>query len=115
MDSLSSTDLRWRALLADFRRGGLTHAAFCRQRGISIHSVRKRLYGQKAVTTAASTPPRPVRFLPIHMTTTHEAPAIPSPVEPLALVLPDGLRVLVRPGFDPDTLRRLLGALEARP
>ena len=115
MDSWPSTDLRWRALLADFRRGRLTHAAFCRQRGISIHSFRKRLYGQKAIVPAAATPPRPIRFLAVHLPTTLDAPAIPSAVEPLAWVLSDRLRVLVGPGFDPDTLRRLLDALEARP
>ena len=115
MDSLASTDLRWRALLADFRRGGFTHAAFCRQREISIHSFRKRLYGQKPIAPAAATPPRPIRFLPVHLPTTLQAPVIPSAVEPLALVLPDGLRVLVGSGFDPDTLRRLLDALETRP
>ena len=37
-------DLRWNALLNDFRRSGLTQAEFCRRRGISIHSFRKRLY-----------------------------------------------------------------------
>ena len=37
-------DLRWNALLNDFRRSGLTHAEFCLRRGISIHSFRKRLY-----------------------------------------------------------------------
>ena len=37
-------DLRWKALLNDFRRSGLTQAEFCQRRGISIHSFRKRLY-----------------------------------------------------------------------
>jgi DNA replication protein DnaC len=35
-------DLRWNALLNDFRRSGLTQAEFCERRGISIHSFRKR-------------------------------------------------------------------------
>jgi len=83
--------------------------------GSRIHSFRKRLYGQKPIAPAALTPPRPIRFLPVHLTTTLDAPAIPSAVEPLALVLSDRLRVVVGPGFDPDTLRRLLDALEIRP
>src|SRR5258708_12918040 len=41
-------DLRWNALLSDFRRSGLTHAEFCRRRGISIHSFRKHLYQKPA-------------------------------------------------------------------
>ena len=37
-------DLRWNALLREFRRSGLTQAAFCERREISIHSFRKHLY-----------------------------------------------------------------------
>jgi hypothetical protein len=37
-------DLRWNALLNQFRRSGLTQAEFCRRRGISLHSFRKRLH-----------------------------------------------------------------------
>jgi transposase len=62
-------DLRWDALLRDFRRSGLTHAEFCRRRGISIHSFRKRLY--RAVTPKPTPADRPssdllaTRFLPV--------------------------------------------------
>jgi hypothetical protein len=37
------SDLRWNALFNDFRKSGLTHAAFCQLRGISLHTFRKRL------------------------------------------------------------------------
>jgi hypothetical protein len=37
-------DLRWNALLSDYRRSGPIQAEFCERRGISIHSFRKRLY-----------------------------------------------------------------------
>jgi hypothetical protein len=37
-------DLRWNALLGEFRRSGLTQAEFCQRRGISLHSFRKHLY-----------------------------------------------------------------------
>ena len=47
-------DLRWNALLNEFRRSGLTHAEFCQRRGISIHSFRKRLYPMFGVTPPGS-------------------------------------------------------------
>src|SRR3954447_21275245 len=56
---------RWNALLGDFRRSGLTHAEFCRRRGLSIHSFRKHLYARPATkpgppqVTPAATPPTP--------------------------------------------------------
>jgi hypothetical protein len=40
-------DLRWNALLNDFRRSGLTQAEFCRRRQISLHTFRKRRYGSR--------------------------------------------------------------------
>ena len=40
----SSREIYWSAILADFRRSGLTHVEFCRLRRISIHSFRDWLY-----------------------------------------------------------------------
>jgi hypothetical protein len=40
----SSREIHWSAILADFRRSGLTHVEFCRLRSISIHSFRDWLY-----------------------------------------------------------------------
>jgi hypothetical protein len=42
---LPITDPRWNALLDDFRNSGLTHAEFCRRRGVPLHTFRKRLVG----------------------------------------------------------------------
>ena len=39
-------DANEKALLKDFQRGGLTQVEFCRLRGISLHTFRKKLYGQ---------------------------------------------------------------------
>jgi hypothetical protein len=111
-------DLRWNALLSDFRRSGLTHAEFCRRRGISIHSFRKHLYQTPApkptlpdLTAAASVAPRfvPVTILP------DPAPAASRSRQPLELILPDGRTIAVAPGFDPATLRQLIDTLEGRP
>ena len=111
-------DLRWNALLNDFRRSGLTHAEFCQRRGISIHSFRKRLY--------RATPPKPT---PANPPSSHDAAAhfltvtiTPDPIpattasrQPLELLLNHGRRIAVAPGFDPQTLRQLIAVLEERP
>ena len=111
-------DLRWNALLNDFRRSGLTQAEFCRRRDISLHSFRKRLYSPRPlqadssnVRTATTAVPHflPVTILPDPATST------PAPPSHLELVLADGRRIAVAPGFDADTLRRLLAVLEQTP
>jgi hypothetical protein len=110
-------DLRWSALLSDFRRSGLTHAEFCRRRGISIHSFRKHLYQTPAprpahphlpATASVATPFVPVTIL------ADPAPTRGRSHQPLELILPKGHRIAVAPGFDPDTLRQLIDTLEER-
>jgi hypothetical protein len=110
------TDLRWLALINDFQRSGETHAEFCRKREISLHTFRKRLYGQKALEPAVGRKRDPVpvartRFLPVELEPDGELP--PGPLaDPLAILLPGGRRIVVGKGFDPDTLRRLIDAIE---
>jgi len=109
-------DLRWNALLNDFRRSGLTQAEFCERRGISIHSFRKRLY---RVPTPKSTPAShrsadgtTSGFLPV---TILPDPATAASRQPLELCLNNGRRIAVAPGFDPQTLRQLIAVVEERP
>jgi hypothetical protein len=110
-------DLRWNALLNEFRRSGLTHAEFCQRRGISIHSFRKRLY-QAAVPK--STPADPLssdaaaHFLPVTILP-DPIPATAVSRQPLELLLGNGRRIAVAPGFDPQTLRELIAIVEERP
>jgi hypothetical protein len=110
-------DLRWNALLSEFRRSGLTQAEFCERRGISIHSFRKHLY-QVPVPKATPANPLPsdhaAHFLPVTV--------LPDPIhanaaslQPLELLLGNGRRIAVAPGFDPHTLRQLIAVVEERP
>src|SRR3954464_1228415 len=102
-------DTRWDALLGDFRRSGLTHAEFCRRRGISIHSFRKHLYRRPAPKPTPPPPPPPPSAAP-------GLPPVPPPPapapagihsrQPLELILSEGRRIAVAPGFDPATLRQ---------
>jgi hypothetical protein len=108
-------DLRWNALLNEFRRSGLTHAEFCRRRGISIHSFRKRLYRAPTpkptpanhLSSDVATP----RFLPVTILP-DPTPATSASRQPLELLLDNGRRIAVAPGFDPQTLRRLIATVE---
>jgi hypothetical protein len=112
-------DLRWNALLNEYRRSGLTQAAFCERRGISIHTFRKHLYRSPTPkpTPANQTPAEatahflPVTVLPDPATATTAV----APRHPLELLLDNGRRIAVAPGFDPQTLRQLIAVLEERP
>src|ERR1700727_2309806 len=109
MSPQTSTDFRWRALINDFQRSGLTHAEFCSLREISLHTFRKRLYGQKALAPglerkAEPVPPEPTRFVPVTLTPQGDLLPVPR-ADSLAIILPGGWRIVVGEGFDPETLR----------
>jgi hypothetical protein len=127
----SSREIYWSAVLADFRRSGMTHVRFCQSRRISLHSFRTWLYrlrpglpARRPRTGRTSPPPPqpladPPAFLPVHVRT-HPPTAVVArhvdpPPPPLELVLGERCRLRVPAGFDPATLHRLLDALEQRP
>ena len=111
-------DLRWNALLNEFRRSGLTQAEFCERRGISIHSFRKRLY---RVPAPKPTPANHLSsddttsgFLPVTILA-DSTPATATSTQPLELPLGNGHRIAVAPGFEPQTLRQLIATVENPP
>jgi hypothetical protein len=113
-----TVDLRWKALLKDFRRSGLTQAEFCRRRQISLHSFRKHLY-QPRTSQPASSGDRPSagadrHFLPVTILP-DPTPSITASPSHLELILSNGRRIAVAPGFDPKTLRHLITVVEDRP
>jgi hypothetical protein len=111
-------DLRWNALLNDFRRSGLTQAEFCRRRQISLHSFRKHLYqplsSQPAPSDDHSSASADHHFLPVTILA-DPILSLPAAQPHLELILSNGRRIAVAPGFDPQTLRRLLAVVEERP
>src|SRR5437588_9042404 len=124
MRALLPSASRWKAILDDFGQSRLTHAEFCRRRGLSLHSFRKRLYDARSQATAGNGLPRTrhqgfhaltsaPRFLPVTVVPSPPASAAPSPA--LEVVLPDGLRIAVPVGFDQYTLRLLVQALRGEP
>lgn len=108
MSLATSAASRWRPIIDEFRQSGLKQAEFCRRRGLSLHTFRKYFYGSRSVANPAPV----VEFLPV---TSPATPASDLRRDPdhLVLVLADGRRVAVAPGFDAQTLRRLVEAIEA--
>ena len=109
---------RWSAILSDFRRSGLSQADFCRQRNISLASFRYHFYKPQspkpAPSTARSSSGPDHHFLPVTI--------LPDPIlsstasQPhFELILSNGRRIAVAPGFDTQRLRRLIAVVEARP
>jgi hypothetical protein len=120
MPQSRTVDLRWNAILNDFRRSGLTHAEFCRVREIPLHTFRKHLY-QSGTPKSGSAPGkgRPFananhHFLPVTLLP-DPTPTIPASQPHLELVLSNGRRIAITPGFDDQTLRRLLAVVEDHP
>jgi hypothetical protein len=143
-------DLRWNAIVNDFRRSGLTQADFCRQRNISLASFRYHFYkpassepvhsykhspaspgSSKSVHSYKHSPASPGSSKPARSDMHSPASAnhlflpvtiLPDPIfsstasQPhLELILSNGRRIAVAPGFDTQTLRRLIAAVEKRP
>ncbi len=113
-----TVDLRLTALINDFRRSGLTQAEFCRQREISLHSFRYHLYqphpSKPTLSDDRTSAGAPNHFLPVTI--------LPDPILSIAasqphleLILSNGRRIAVAPGFDTQTLRRLIAVVEDRP
>jgi hypothetical protein len=118
MPRTRTVDLRWNTLLNDFRRSGLTQAEFCRRREIPLHSFRYHLYpphlGKPAPREAHSADGADNHFLPVTILP-ESIPIVATSQSHIELVLPNGRRIAVAPGFDPSTLRCLIAVAEERP
>ncbi|MFQ5506898.1 MAG: hypothetical protein ACE5F1_19170 [Planctomycetota bacterium] len=92
-----------RSLLRRRERRGLTWAELSAESGVprsTLHFWARRLRSEDQ-------PPDPA-FVRLAIA---EAP--PARSDPIEVVSHSGQRVLLRPGFDPDTLRRVLEVLDA--
>jgi len=111
-------NVRWNAIVNDFRRSGLTQADFCRQRNISLASFRYHFYKPRSSKPARSDA-RPTACVDHHFLPVTVVPdpilSIATSLPRLELILPNGLRIAVAPGFDTQTLRRLITVVEERP
>jgi hypothetical protein len=111
-------DLRWNAIVNDFRRSGLTQADFCRQRDISLTSCRYHFYKPGSSKPTASNECSPSstdnHFLAVTVLP-DPAPSVTVFQPHLELVLANGRRIAIPSGFDAQTLRRLIAIIEEQP
>jgi transposase len=110
------------ALVGQWRHSGLSLPAFCQRHGINLGTMRGWVYKQghrlalEQAPCASHADPAPdqqpptAAFLPVRLVEPI-APAGPG----VEVVLGPGRRVVVAPGFDPETLRRVIAVLEGRP
>lgn len=92
----------WQVHLAQWQHSGMTQVAYCHQQGVNLVQFKywkKRLLAARAPGAASGASPD---FIPVQVT------AVGATV---AVVLNEPLRVEVRPGFDPATLRAVVQAL----
>ena len=120
----------WAVLIDEWNASGLKLPEFCRRRGLSRGTMQGWVYKpalKRAIENArrgasltaaktsqedASSVPAPA-FLPVRLVeVTAPAPEAKSHAA-IEVVLAGGRRILVGPGFDPQTLRQVVAALEA--
>jgi hypothetical protein len=108
----------WREVFDDQLRSGLTQAEFCRRRGLSLHAFRKHRCARPAPSPAPEPEPAPAapcpapRLVPVTLVADPVAPGFPPAADRLVLILDGRRRIAIAPGFDPDTLRHLIEAIE---
>ena len=120
----------WAVLIEEWRRGGLSLPAFCKQRDLSRGTMQNWVYkpalrravedarhasqaGRSAQVKTAERPTPPTAFLPVRLAEVAATTPEPTVRSAIEVVLGGGRRVVVGPGFDPETLRRVVAALEA--
>ena len=129
MPRRSSRTVDWVSLCRKWRGSGLTQSEFCRRLDLPLHTFRRRLYHREArdeaggASQSGSKAGPPTRdpapcFLPVRVVADGGAApgsaTLLSHARPVEVILQGGRRVVVPPGFDPETLRQVVGILERR-
>jgi lambda repressor-like predicted transcriptional regulator len=118
-----SRDEHWADVVSQWRASGLSQKEFCRRRDISDRALNNWLYKSPyrervARILAARSQAKPdaetPRFLPVTVLSATPGADSQASCATIEVVLPSGSRIAVRPGFDAETLRRVVAALEAR-
>ena len=101
LGEFKSREAFWRDVVKGWPRSGLTQAAYCRRRGVSVcsfHAWRRRLGGPRRATKV-----RPAEFIPVEI---HPSPAN------IEVLLTNGRVLRVPSGWDAEAVGRLAVALE---
>jgi hypothetical protein len=116
----------WTALIDEWKQGGLDLPEFCRRRGLSRGTMQGWVYKtplkraieaarrQGSGEAAPAEPPPSAAFLPVRFAE-DAVPRRPADHAAIEVILGGGRRVTVGPGFDEETLRRVVIALESGP
>ena len=118
-----SRDEHWADVVSQWRASGLSQKEFCQRRDISDRALNNWLYKSPyrervarilAARSQTKLDAEAPRFLPVAVlsapTDTDSHPGCAT----IEVVLPSGPRIAVMPGFDAETLRRVVAVLEAR-
>lgn len=111
----------WRRVLARQDQSGLTGAAFCRREGVKESALSwwarelNERDGARRKASASKTPRKPRRpaFVPVRVI--EEAPRTSAIGAEVEVVTRGGHVIRLRPGFDAETLRQVVAALESQP
>ena len=119
-----SRDEHWADVVSQWRASGLSQKEFCRRRDISDRALNNWLYkspyrervarilaARSQDKIDAETP----RFLPVAVLGATRDTDSRAACATIEVVLKSGSRIAVTPGFDAETLRRVVAVLEARP
>jgi hypothetical protein len=118
----------WKRLVEEQAGSGLTQKEFCRQKGVSVHGLRHWKYRQPSRNGRAETLDREATsldpavttpgFVPVEVVFGPSTPApepTPSatsqPGSGVEVLLPGGLRIGLRPGFDSSVLLEVVEVL----
>ncbi len=118
-----SRDEHWADVVSQWRASGLSQKEFCRRRDISDRGLNNWLYKSPyrervarilAARSQDNLDAQTPRFLPVTvLSATPDADSRAS-CATIEVVLKSGSRIAVTPGFDAETLRRVVAVLEAR-
>ena len=119
----------WAVFIDEWNASGLNLPEFCRRRGLSRGTMQGWVYkpalkraientrragqvtGAKASPEAAPSVPSSA-FVPVRLAQVTASSPEPTGRAPIEVVLGAGRRIVVGPGFDPETLRRVVATLE---
>jgi lambda repressor-like predicted transcriptional regulator len=118
-----SLDEHWADLVSQWRASGLSQKEFCRRRDISDRALNNWLYKspyrERVARILAARSQDKIdletpRFLPVTVLSATPDADSQASCATIEVVLKSGSRIAVTPGFDAETLRRVVAVLEAR-
>lgn len=93
-------------LAAEYEVSGLSQAEFCIERDVKLKTLARYVTRFRKRASSGTEPGKPQQLIPVELAG-HKTQS-----EVLTVLLSGGIRIEVKRGFDPGTLRQLIGTLE---